>query len=179
MSLKHAIIALLDLEKGTGYDLVKRFNSSIGHFWSSSHQQVYQELGKLSDEGLVEFETVEQSGKPDKKVYHVTAAGTASLRAWLNQPAKGFKYKDPLLIKLFAGNNTSKNHLLDELQTHQSAHESTLRDYERIEALLVRSGFGEKRRYLLPYLTMRLGIRIEKAWLEWVEEVREALRDLP
>ena len=177
MSLKHAIIALLDLEPGSGYDLVKRFNSSVGHFWSSSHQQVYQELSRLSEEGLVEFETVRQAGRPDKKIYRVTAAGSAELRAWLETPAKSFKYRDPLLIKLFAGRNTAADGLLDELRVHQRQHRETLQEYEKIEALLTGAGFGEDQRYRLPYMTMRLGMRIERAWLEWAEEVSGVLRD--
>lgn len=178
MSLKHAIIALLDLEPGSGYDLVKRFNSSVGHFWSASHQQVYQELSRLSEEGLVEFETVRQSGRPDKKIYRVTEAGSSELRGWLETPAKTFKYRDPLLIKVFAGRNTPANGLLDELRVHQQRHRETLEEYEAIEKLLTRIDFGEEQRYRLPYMTMRLGMRFERAWLEWAEEVGAALRDL-
>lgn len=176
MSLKHAIIALLDLEEGTGYDLVKRFNSSVGHFWSSTHQQVYQELGRLADQGWVAFTQVEQVGKPDKKIYRVTPLGMAELRDWLLKPTKSLKAKDPLLVKIFAGRHTSREALLEELARHEREHLDTLKGYERIENGLKRSGAIKEKRYLLPYMTMRLGIRIEKAYLDWVDEVREALR---
>ena len=51
MSLKHAILILLETEPGSGYDLVKRFKAGLGYFWNAKHQQVYQELKKLSAAG--------------------------------------------------------------------------------------------------------------------------------
>ena len=77
MSLRHAILALLTVEKGSGYDLVKRFNQSVRYFWASSFQQIYRELQTLEDANAIDFVTVEQTGKPDKKVYDVNASGIA------------------------------------------------------------------------------------------------------
>ena len=30
-------------------------------------------------------------------------------------------------------------------------------------------------RYLLPYMTLKLGIQLEEAWLHWYEEVKETI----
>ena len=57
MSLKHAILILLETEPGSGYDLVKRFKAGLGYFWNAKHQQVYQELKKLSEAGWLAFAT--------------------------------------------------------------------------------------------------------------------------
>lgn len=177
MSLPHAILALLDFEKSSGYDLAKRFNSSISFFWSTTHQQVYRELGKLTEKGWVEFESVSQSEKPDKKVYHITEAGHDALLEWLNKPARAARFKEPMLIKLFAGRLLSREALHEEVDAHENRHRKTLGYYREMEQRL-KSAPGEvKRRYLLPYMTMRLGIRLEEAWLEWIQEVRDVLNE--
>ncbi len=177
MSLKHAILAMLDLEKGTGYDIVKRFNLSIGHFWSSSHQQVYKELHKLHDDGLVEFEAVEQAGKPDKKVYYLTDAGLKALKLWVRQPARAFKIKEPLLVKLFAGRHGNKDELLEELARHEQLHRETAEQYSNLESQMEHLSPRQRKKYLLPYMTLRLGVHFEKAWLTWLAEVRNVIRD--
>ena len=47
MALSHAIMTALLEEDLTGYDLAKKFDTSLGFFWQASHQQIYQDLKKL------------------------------------------------------------------------------------------------------------------------------------
>lgn len=178
MSLKHAIIALLDLEPGTGYDLMKRFNSSVGHFWSASHQQLYQELGRLYEAGWVEFDTVPQQGKPDRKVYRPTSAGLIALQDWLAQPVGDYKFRDPLLIKVFAGLHGSRADLRKELARHREAHAATLATYRQIESTAAHLPPALRIRYQLPVMTLRLGIRFEEAWLDWANEMEGVIERL-
>lgn len=98
MSLKHAILVLLDREPGSGYDLAQRFNKGIGHFWQASHQQIYQQLKKLDAENLLRFKHQPQSGKPDRKVYQITAQGRRVLTDWMQKSEKPPVVRDALLI---------------------------------------------------------------------------------
>ena len=171
MSLKHAILALLDIEQGSGYDLRTRFNNSIGCFWSATHQQIYKELATLADSGLVTYEEFKQEGKPDKKVYEVTDEGKAELTRWLRQPTKEMKVKDPFLIKVFAGAHLGRNELISDLKEHRKLHQETLSKYQNLEALLLSLPTEVLELYKLPYSTMKLGMKIENAWLEWCDEL--------
>jgi len=38
----------------TGYELAKTFDSSIGFFWKTDHQQIYRELSRLRDRGYIQ-----------------------------------------------------------------------------------------------------------------------------
>ena len=87
MSLKHAILILLESEPGSGYDLVKRFKAGLGYFWNAKHQQVYLELKKLSEAGWLDCQAQAQETRPDKKVYRLTPSGHAELLRWLEQGA--------------------------------------------------------------------------------------------
>ncbi|MCV6614678.1 MAG: PadR family transcriptional regulator, partial [Cellvibrionaceae bacterium] len=79
MSLKHAILTLLETEEGSGYDLLKRFQARLGYFWNASHQQIYAQLKSLRQEQLIDYKLEPQSDKPDKKVYTLTNEGKTAL----------------------------------------------------------------------------------------------------
>ncbi len=177
MSLKHAILVMLENEPGTGYDLAQRFKSGIGHFWNAKHQQIYLELKKLHDDKWVEFEVEAQSEKPDKKVYHITRAGQKALKEWLRKPVKPPRVNDALLVKVFGGQPSDAPMLVAELDEHITRYRARLAEYGQME----QSYFGQdevtRRRYRLPYLTLRRGIRYVRGTLEWLEEARALLAD--
>lgn len=64
-NIQKVIIEKLYDGKRTGYELTKLFAKTTGN----SHQQIYRELKALMRKGFISVEHVEQSGKPDKKVY--------------------------------------------------------------------------------------------------------------
>lgn len=47
MPLAHAILASLDFQPMTGYDLKKFFDISVGHFWTTTQSHIYKELNDL------------------------------------------------------------------------------------------------------------------------------------
>ena len=53
MSLPHAILTALLEKPSSGLELTRRFDKSIGYFWSATHQQIYRELGKLEAAGYI------------------------------------------------------------------------------------------------------------------------------
>lgn len=177
MSLKHAILVLLENKPGSGYDLMGRFNSGIGHFWNSTHQQVYQELKRLHEEGCVEFEVETQAERPDKKNYRITRAGKKALAAWLAEPVAPPQLRDALLVKIYAAHLGDKDTLVAELDRHLALHRGALEEYRQIETDYFSLDDAGRRRLRLPYLTLRRGIRYELGSIEWFEEARTLLAD--
>src|SRR5206468_3570747 len=57
-----------------------RFDLSINTAWHASHSQIYPELAKLRELGMVE---VIGEGARNSRTYAVTAAGREELRAWM------------------------------------------------------------------------------------------------
>ncbi|MCD6062084.1 MAG: hypothetical protein K0S16_2395, partial [Moraxellaceae bacterium] len=108
-------------------------------------------------------------GKPDKKIYSLTAAGGAELDRLLAQAAGPTKVRDPLLVKLFAGRRLSPEALRVEIETHQKEHEQTLATYRMLQETIAALPAKRRARYRHPELTLRLGIRFEEAWLAWCE----------
>ena len=170
MALAHAILATLLDCPCSGYDLRKRFETSVGFFWQASFQQIYRELGKLEDQNLVKSEAIEQEGRPDKKVYAVTVAGETFLQDWIEIPCEVAPLRDDLLVKMFAGFVVSRETMLLELGSHRSQHQERLAVYEQIQqnAFANPAALSEKDQF--RYLTLRSGIRVEQEWLAWCEE---------
>ena len=83
MALGHAIMTALLEDDLSGYELAKDFETSLGFFWQASHQQIYQELRKLSDKHWLSKREVNQRGKPNKIVYGITREGREALAQWV------------------------------------------------------------------------------------------------
>jgi DNA-binding PadR family transcriptional regulator len=175
MALSHAIMTALLEDELSGYELAKDFDVSLGLFWHASHQQIYQELHKLADKGWLRRETVGQTGKPDKIVYALTAAGHRALEAWVLGGSRVREGKDDLFVKLYNLSEKTASHLAAEVEQRREQMMQRLYLYEKIR----------RRHYAQPeqlsvrrrgvYLALLGGIRHGEQFLAWCDEVLEML----
>jgi DNA-binding PadR family transcriptional regulator len=99
--LKFVLLGLLDAEPRYGYELKAVFEQFLGGTWPLNIGQVYTALGRLEREGLVECQVVPQDLLPDRKVYALTDAGRAELRAWVEHPDTGpVNLRDSFFLKI-------------------------------------------------------------------------------
>lgn len=98
MSLKHAILGLTAAFPATGYELTQAFDRSLAHAWHASHSQIYPELRKLEEAGLVE---VVSEGARNSKTYAATPGGRDELRRWLVEVPPSRKVRDEGSLRLF------------------------------------------------------------------------------
>lgn len=184
MALPHAILVSLSEQAGSGYELARRFDRSIGFFWAATHQQIYRTLRTMEDDGWVRVEVVAQHARPDKKVYDVTEAGRIELARWVAEPltGRGSAVTDgrtrELAVKL-RGVGYVDTSAAAALRTQVA----DLRR-ERAEQLDTYLGF-EKSQFPDPttlsgsalhqYLVLRGGIRAEEGSVDWLDEVLTAL----
>lgn len=172
MALRHALLASLYESSATGYELTRRFRERMGNVWNASHQQIYRELAKILDEGLVKVEVVEQSGKPDRKVYRLSDSGEDALKEWVNASSPRPATRDPLLLKLFSGDLWSHERLFEELSRYELNWQAELDRYREIERDYFQDVQTLPRHYKLQYLALRRGIIATESWLDWAREVR-------
>lgn len=176
LALTHAILAALQEEPCSGYDLMKRFDGSVGFFWQASHQQIYRELSKLEDLGLLQSEAIRQAHRPDKKIYRVTDKGLNYLRQWILEPGAASPTRDELLVKTFAGHLVDWPAFKALLEQQRGQHLERLAIYRRIEATYFSDPQTLPRPYRFQYATLRKGIRSEESWLAWCEEIMTLLQ---
>ena len=102
MTLRYALLGFLRLAPMTGYELKKNLDRSTQSFWHAGLNQIYPTLKSLEADGLVVSKTEPQEGKPDRRVYRLTADGQGELLDWLSQPERELSPgKNPAILKLF------------------------------------------------------------------------------
>lgn len=97
MSLRHALLGLLSEKPASGYDLLKRFETSLAMIWPAQQSQVYGELAKLSEAGLIE---VTGTGGRNRREYGITDGGRAELRQWLIDPGPDLAFRSAALLRV-------------------------------------------------------------------------------
>ena len=98
MSLRHALLGLLAERPRTGYALLKHFERSIDYVWAARHSQIYPELARLQEEGLIRHAA---SGPRRSKTYEITAAGLAEVRRWLRESDPDRTVRSDPLLRVF------------------------------------------------------------------------------
>ena len=98
VSLKHATLGLLTYGPASGYDLLQKFRDSLANVWPATQSQLYGELGKLADAGLV---TVAAEGPRGRKEYAITPEGSAELRHWLGEVPPAPNRRSEMLLRVF------------------------------------------------------------------------------
>jgi DNA-binding PadR family transcriptional regulator len=177
VALADAILACLTEHPMTGYELAKTFDSSIGFFWKTDHQQIYRELSRLRDRGYIQGREVVQSGKPNKLVYTLTTAGRAAFRHWAARPSTPASIKDDLLVRLYALDSVDIAAVRADLMARLEHHRDRYERYERILKKRFPQGTASPAD-MGKLLSLRLGLRHERMVTEWCEEAVTALSEL-
>lgn len=175
MSLEHAILVSLAERAASGYDLARRFDASIGHFWPASHQQIYKVLGRMESAGHVCVEVVAQSNRPDKKVYAITDAGMEQLTAWLAEPSSPEHVRSEFTVKVRALHLVDRRVLLDDVRRRRSQHQTLLASYERSMTDFYPNPTHLADEQVGPYLALRGGILLERNGISWCDEILATL----
>ena len=100
MDVKTVCLGMLNDGEASGYDLKKHFESTFAHFFSAGYGSIYPALSALASAGLVDCREIPQEGKPDRKVYRITAAGHEHLLAALQDPAPSHKVRSEFLATM-------------------------------------------------------------------------------
>jgi PadR family transcriptional regulator AphA len=124
---RYALLGLLSIGPASGYALKQRIQHTTAHFWSESYGQIYPELAKLEEDGLVssQEEIVEGQGPGVRRVYSVTSNGLEVLKQWLGEPPSSEVVRDEFLLKMFFGVHAD----LDALMRHMDKKHRELQYY--------------------------------------------------
>jgi DNA-binding PadR family transcriptional regulator len=175
VALEHAILVSLAEKTSTGYDLARRFDKSIGQFWTATHQQIYKVLARMETAGLVAATHVAQDGRPDKKVYELTEAGRAELAEWLAQPADPEKTRSELAVKIRGASYGNPRQVADEVRRHRALHQQRLEFYLANEKHEFPDPSRLRGARLHQWLVLRGGVSLERGLIDWYDDVLAAL----
>jgi PadR family transcriptional regulator AphA len=176
-SSMEVLLGILEIEPMSGYDLGLTIRQSVGHFWNESYGQIYPNLKKLTNEGFVSCKTERQKGKPDRRVYSITAKGRERLTKWLAVPPQPEIPRNELLLKLFFGGQVSAQILIGYVEHMAKESRGLLAVLERAE----REEINKNRHYPdAPFWRMaaHFGQMEMRAHLRWAEETPAELKKI-
>lgn len=182
MPLAHAILAFLDFQPMSGYDLKKYFDVSVAHFWSATQSHIYKALEGLEKEGWAKVQVIPQESRPNRKEYHITDAGRAELRRWLITPLPLDAVRDASLIQVFFSHFSTN----EEIATLFEARMQEIR--ARLDSLRTgaQAAIDEnatqiklERAHQLWQLTLDFGIEYYEFQLAWYEKALSTINTLP
>ena len=112
MNIRTLCLGILSRGDATGYEIKKMAEEGLfSHFIEASFGSIYPALNKMTDEGLLTFRSEAQDGKPDKKVYSITAAGEVALKSALTVFPKKDKFKSEFLFIMLLSEHVDPAHV--------------------------------------------------------------------
>ena len=145
----------------SGWDVVSAVEASIGNFWNVTRSQVYRELGRLAELGLVREG---DSGPRARRPYTATSAGGRAFVAWLNEEPGPDLIRLPFFLKFFFGRHLEPQKLREFLQTRRAGYQKDLEYFSGISATTAESE---------PHMSevARMGAGYCEAVLAWMDSL--------
>jgi DNA-binding PadR family transcriptional regulator len=162
------VLGLLSLGPRSGYDIKMVVDRSTRFFWAASYGQIYPELRRLEEEGLIVGEDAPNGGR-GRRVFELTAAGRKALEEWLLGPETTIEYRDESLLRLFFADALPREQALALLEARKRGHEHYLQVLQAIDA---RPGTDPD----FVDLVLHWGIDFNQWGAEWCEKQLKRLR---
>jgi PadR family transcriptional regulator, regulatory protein AphA len=167
----YVILGMVSREARSGYEIKAAVDSSTRFFWAASYGQIYPELKRLSEAGLVAGSDSPRGGRK-RTVYAITAGGEAALKEWLRRPPETTEMREEGLLKLFFAGVLPHE---DAVATLRAMRQRRLELAERLR------GMEPKAREKDPYslIVLQGGIEFNQWFADWCERMEARLLDAP
>jgi DNA-binding PadR family transcriptional regulator len=157
-----------------GYDLKKMLDHPIGFFWVAQMSQIYRELNKLEEKGLVKSEIVPQEKRPDRKVYQITKEGKRTFLDWLNKfPVQlSQTSRSRFLMRIFFSSQIKLDELAFQIKRYKKEKEEQLRYLDKVEQWIKDYSQEKKLKDHAFYwnLIVKKKYKSINAGIEWADE---------
>lgn len=138
MSLRHALLALLDVGPMTGYELAKQFDQSVTYLWHAPHSQIYPELRRMEGEGLIEAEALPRGERATKRAYSLTGQGGEALVEWVRRLERPAQVREPAYLRATYFEYESFDDTRHHFTEHRDHYRAVQEQWQQHVALLQR-----------------------------------------
>ncbi len=161
------ILGMIAFGRQTGYDIKQLVDKSTRHFWAASYGQIYPELRRLEEQGLIAGRD-EPSGARARTVYVLTPAGHEALRGWLGSSAEPtYELRDEGMLKLFFS-DVAPEFRLANIRAMRALYERKLAQLRALESKQAEMRDG-------PRETLGIGLELTERMIEWCEAAERRL----
>ncbi len=176
MSLRIAALGLLAEGPASGYDLLKNFEKSMANVWPATQSQLYSELNKLADGGLIEVIAV---GPRGRKEYQITDDGRAELVRWVTSPQDDPPFRSAALLRVFLLGLIPTEQARTHLQNLAEHSDAEVRRLSELRESLTcgQSADGSDERFF-GIAALDYGLRLNAMQAQWARSVTDQLTRL-
>ena len=169
----YVILGMLALGQRTGYEIKSLVDVSTRFFWAASYGQIYPELARLEQLGLVRGRSDSSNGRR-RKAYKLTAAGRRALHDWLvsDEPLH-LELRHEGALKFFFSDTLSPAEQLEQLRRMREQHQRVAKQLEAIEPAAREAAVTTDRR--APYLALEFGIAYQQFIADWCSQLERRL----
>jgi len=131
----YALLGLLTFSAElSGYELKGWADSTLRFYWTApAMSQIYTELKRLDEHGLVLAREVGAGPSRTTKRYRISAKGARELRRWLAESEPGFPVlKHPIALRLLLGHLLDPDQVRDMLESYDAALAAQRRDLRAV-----------------------------------------------
>ena len=178
-NLKYAILGLVNREPMTGYDIKKAFDDrALTSFWHAEHSQIYPELAKLVNEGLLKYDTDIRGEKMEKKLYTITPEGHEEFLAWLKDDVPVDRtFKDIFRLRTYYSESLSEDEFLRLLQSQKKQHIDKRDKLADVKEKVFNNTPPKKGTTALgDYMVLDGAVLRENAYIEWLDKCIEIFK---
>ncbi len=190
MTLRYALLGVLEARPMTGYELAQFFDESTSWVWSAPHSNIYPQLRKMEEEGLLSSRTEIRGERLERTVYSISKKGIEELRRWVTSDPGAVNQRDPLFLRAVFFDMTDpaeaedmleqfierENDLVKQWQEHRDA--LLRKDTPLIRERLQRRPRGEHDRIAALKANVFQGMVDQaKTRVRWARRTLELLRD--
>ena len=164
-----AILGILAMQPRSGYEIKSFVDNSTRYFWTANYGQIYPELRRLADAGLIEG-TSSPTGGRQRTVYSITKAGRHALREWHELPAEVFEYRDEAMLKLFLAGAIAPERAAEIARNRAELAAETADALREVES-------RAEGKDAAAYTVLRFGIEFNDWVADWFERQALALEE--
>jgi PadR family transcriptional regulator AphA len=160
----YVILGMVRREPRSGYEIKGLVDNTTRFFWAASYGQIYPELKRLSEAGLVVGAEAPTGGRR-RTVYEITADGEEALRTWLRQPPEVFEMREEGLLKLFFADALPREEAVEIVRAMRAHRLETAAQLRAIEPV------AEGKEDPFPLMVLRSGIEFTEWFADWCERM--------
>lgn len=160
----------------TGYELKQRADRTLRFYWvSPAMSQIYTELDRLDDRGLVTSRDVSEGRRPSRR-FSITTEGRDRLQQWLTEPDESLfpTLKHPVALRLLMGALVSPQDIDAMLARYLER-----LDERRTELQAVREMLADRHEVRYPARVADWGLSYYASERAIVEQLREDIAAEP
>ena len=165
---RHVLLGLLQEERLSGYDMKRIIETRMSFFWQESYGQIYPELGKMKEEGLIAICDIEPAGdkKREKTKYVITPKGQMELKKWMEAENEKDTTRSEFLLKMYLSTDKNVEEMRKHIHKFKEQSEKRLGLFNVFEAQLKQNKeTHNNHKHILCVLD--LGIRQTRLYIDW------------